>query len=85
MRVITVNCNGIRKKYKRLILEKLLFDLNIGICVLTETHLRKQELDQVKFTSYIVVSESCRVARNKIGGGVLIMVHPKISAVKHVK
>ena len=56
-------------------LAELLFKLNIGICIITETHLRKIEVDQLKFLHYVVISEHCRETEGRIGGGVIIIVH----------
>ena len=40
--VVCVNINGLRKKKKLVLLGKLMFDLWAGVCVVTETHLRKR-------------------------------------------
>ena len=72
---MVINCNGIRKRNKRIQLAELLYKLHIGICVITETHLRKIEVDQLKFLHYVVISEYCRETEGRIGGGVIIIVH----------
>ena len=70
---MVIFCNGIRSRRKRLQLAELLFKLHIGARVVTETHLRKEEMRQLKFLHYVVVNDFSRVAAGKIGGGVLIM------------
>ena len=70
---MVIYCNGIRSRRKRMQLAELLFKLHIGVRVVTETHLRKEEMKQLKFLHYVVVNDFSRVAAGKIGGGVLIM------------
>ena len=82
--VVCVNINGLRKKKKRALLGKLMFDLWAGVCVVTETHLRKPELDRVQIDHYHILADDCRPTPigERIGGGVLILVHNTLAAVK---
>ena len=75
--MLSLNINGLRTEQKRTTLGKLLFDLQIGVCVLTETHLRSEDLDDLSVTSYQIVADYCRPVPvgDKIAGGVLILVH----------
>ena len=60
----------------------MFFGHQIGVGVLTETHLRKSELGQVWFEHYAVLADSCRMGQKKIGGGVLFLAHHRLSAAK---
>ena len=71
LRVMVINCNGIRQKHRRLRLAALMFTLRVGICIITETHLRKVEVDQLKFKNYSVVADYSRETVGRIGGGSL--------------
>ena len=44
LRVVTVNWDGLRKRKRRLGLGHLIAFLMIGICEVTASHLRKEEL-----------------------------------------
>ena len=55
-------------------LEDLPYELRIGICVLTETHLRHHEVKRVNFRRFAKVGVYCRESEGKIGGGVMILV-----------
>ena len=69
--VVCVNINGLRRKKKRALLGKLMFDLWAGVCVVTETHLRKPELDRVQIDHYHILADDCRPTPigERIGGG----------------
>ena len=43
-RIVTININGLREENNILHLGRMLYTLKIGICIVTETHLRKEEL-----------------------------------------
>ena len=75
--MLSLNINGLRTDQKRTTLGKLLFDLQVGVCILTETHLRLEELDYLTIPSYQIVADYCRPVPmgEKIAGGVLILVH----------
>ena len=75
--MLSLNINGLRTEQKRTTLGKLLFDLQIGVCILTETHLRSEDLDNLSIPSYQIVADCCRPVPmgDKIAGGVLILVH----------
>ena len=80
MNVISLNVNGIRKKRKRLALERVLDELHISICVATETHLRKKDLKRTKFKNYTLMADFCRNPVGKIGGGSAIIVSNLVTA-----
>ena len=76
-----VNMNGLRKKRKRILLGKLMYDLWAGICVVTETHFRKPDLDQLAYDNYHILADYCRPVPlgERIGGGVVILAHNSLS------
>ena len=80
--VVCVNMNGLRKKKQRTLLGKLMFDLWAGVCIVTESHLRKPDLDKLAYSSYFMVADYCRPIPlgEKIGGGVVIIVHETVNA-----
>ena len=82
MNLVGINVNGVRKKRKRLLLEKLLADLTVGVCVLSETHLRKADLATFSIEHYRIFGDYCRPTPvgESIRGGVLILVHEAFSA-----
>ena len=82
MTMLTINANGIRTKRQRAFLGKILVDLRIGICVVTETHLRIKELKRIRMNDYVVLADSCRPTPvgDHIGGGVVILVHANFTA-----
>ena len=86
LRLVTVNCNGLRRRRRRLALGHLLAVLKVDICIITESHLRKGDLKMLKggdFPEYAVISSFCRKAKNrKIGGGVVIMAHTGLTVTK---
>ena len=74
--VVSVNISGLLTKKKRLLLGRSLEELQVGVCILIETHLRKSELNWLRVRGFHVVSEACRPTPKgvRIGGGVLILV-----------
>ena len=78
---VCINADGIRTQRKRLLLYKLLRDLQVALCVVTETHLREEELPKVRTPNYYRVAEFCREIPPGVrpGGGVLIMAHQNFS------
>ena len=56
----------------------------MGVCILTETHLRKRDLQFFKIANYDIVSDYCRDASKRIGGGVLIIAHKLCNIEKFV-
>ena len=48
LNVISVNANGLRKNRKRRLLRKLLKDLQVSLGIITETHLREEDLDEFR-------------------------------------
>ena len=73
-RLLAINCNDIRRKYRRMSPAKLFFNLKIGLGVLAETHLREGEIEHVRFSRYAIIAKNCLVTGNRKGGGVLIIV-----------
>ena len=82
MNVLSLNINGIRTGQTRTMLRKLLYDLQVGVCILTETHLREEDLEFLTTPNYLVVADHCRLTPvgDYIKGGVLILVHITIGA-----
>ena len=82
MNILTLNINGLRTKRKKTLLGKMLKDLQIGVCVLTETHLRKSDLEQIDYPQYSIIADHCRPTPEGewIKGGVLILVHINFTA-----
>ena len=84
-RILTINTNGLREKRNRLQLGRLLFNLQIRVCIITETHLREHELKWLKIPNYRIVTQYCRRVKSKIGGGVIILVHAAFNAKLNTK
>ena len=82
--VVGINANGIRSKRKRLLLHKLLIEIKAGVRIVTETHMRKSELRGLKIEDYYIQGQYCRDTPlgERIGGGVLILIHRGISTAK---
>ena len=61
-----------------------MYDLWAGACVVTETYLRQSELDRAQLGNYHILADDCRPTPlgDHIGGGVIIIVHNALSAVK---
>ena len=57
--MICVNINGLRQKRRRTLLGKLLHDLHAGICVVTETNLREEDLKTLDYDYYNVATDYC--------------------------
>ena len=85
--VVCVNMNGLRTKNKCITLGKLMFDLWAGVCIVTETHLREEELGRVRIEHYHTLADYCRPTPigERIGGGVIIIVHNTLTAIKENK
>ena len=47
--VININANGLRTKFRRDLLGKRLQNLQAGVGLITETHLRKPDLAWIKY------------------------------------
>ena len=84
LNVIAVNANGIRTARKKRLLRKLLRDLQVGLGIITETHLREEDLEGLRFRGYYRPAEYCREteAGRGIRGGVLILAHNRFSTGK---
>ena len=75
IRLVNINCNGLRSKRKKLALGSLLTLMKVGVCVVTESHLRLARVKSLQIPGYKVVANFCRLAPGrKIGGGVVILV-----------
>ena len=78
---MTINCNGLRSQRKKLALGSLLSLMKVGVCVVTESHLRPPKAKRLQIPGYKVVASFCRLAvGKKIGGGVLILVRTTLTA-----
>ena len=75
--VVCINPNGLRAQLKRDLLGKLLQDLQAGVGLITETHLRKPELKWIRYPTYNMVADYCRRVPmgQQIAGGVIILAH----------
>ena len=84
---VCVNMNGLRAKNKCVMLGKLMFDLWAGVCIVTETHLREEELGRVRIENFHTLADDCRPTPigERIGGGVIIIVHNTLTAIKENK
>ena len=72
---MNVNCNDIREKAGRFQLAEMLRKLKVGVCVLTETHLRLEEAEHLHFKYFAVVTGRRRTNVKQIAGGAMILVH----------
>ena len=84
---VCINANGLRKRRKRLMLYKMLHDLNVGLCLITETHLRESELSRVRTPGYYRATEHCQDAPLGTwpGGEILILAHQNFSTKREPK
>ena len=74
IRILNVNCEGLGKRRKQLALGEVLQALKIGVCVATESHLRKEDLGRIDIPGYAIVGNFCRKGLDmRIRGGVLIL------------
>ena len=71
VRVTTINVRGLKQPRKYESAKMLLSDLQIDVCVMTETHLNLQEVDDLHFPGYEVKGKSCR-AYSADGGAILL-------------
>ena len=80
--VVCINANGLRTQLKRDLLGKLLQDLQAGVGLITETHLRKPELQWIRYPTYNMVADYCRRAPmgQQIAGGVIILARRDFAA-----
>ena len=80
--LVCINANGLRTKRKKTCLSKLLKDLKAGICVVTETHLRKRDLKYLKIDHFVLVADYRRPTPigGHIYGGSVILVHENFTA-----
>ena len=79
-----VNINGLRKEQKRILLGKLTYDIWAGVCVVTETHLKKADLGQLAYDNYRIMADFCRPTPigERIGRVVVILAHNSLSSEK---
>ena len=80
--MVHLNANGLRTDSQRTFLGKLLVDLQVGICIVTESHLRKRDLKKLRYKNYVVLADSCRPIPlgEHAAGGVVILVHANFTA-----
>ena len=79
-RLATINANGLRENARKDALAAFLIDFYINICVVSETHLRSDDITGVKKYfldyGYTVEAHCCReTGGGRIRGGVIILVH----------
>ena len=60
LRIVSINVRGLRVKEKRAALLALLVELKVGICVFTETHLKKRDVKQLYSPRCQVANQDCR-------------------------
>ena len=81
LRALTINCNGIRSKRRRLALGHLSTPKRIGVCVVTESHLRRKDFRRLVIPGFVAVASLCRKADGKrIRGGAAILIDESMSA-----
>ena len=78
LNLVTINVNGLRTKLKKDLLGKLLIDLQVGVCIKTDSHLGKPEVKDIQYPKYNVLVDT--PVGEPIKGGVLILVHANFSA-----
>ena len=52
LHIMSINANRLRTKIKRDLLGKLLIDLQVGVGLIAETHLRTADLSWIKYPQY---------------------------------
>ena len=76
---MTLNVNGLRQEDKILLLGSFLVETRVGILILTETHLTKDEARTIRIPSYYVANECSLIPdRSQMRGGVVILAHKDI-------
>ena len=75
LRTLNINCNGTRRKAKRVELAELLRNMKIGARVVARTHLGTEDIEHLNFKYYATAIEWCRKNAQEIGGGVLVLAH----------
>ena len=68
LRVMSVNCDGIGKKGKRLALCDLPQTMQIRVCVVAGGHSRKRDPKPVRIPGLEVVADCCRIAYRRRKG-----------------
>ena len=73
--ILNLNIKSLRTGQKRTALDKLPSDLQIEVCVLSETHVRLGNLDFLNIPDYQIIADYCRrtPAGDYITGGVHIL------------
>ena len=81
LRILNVNCNGLRKRKRGLALGRHLASLRVGLCLATESHLRKMELEIARIPGYELIASFCRVDEGRrVVGGALFLVAAVLKA-----
>ena len=78
--IVTININGIREKRKKIALGRALCAVQAAVCVVTEAHIREEDLETIKIPNYKVITHCCREVETRLGGGVVISVHKNYKA-----
>ena len=73
--VVCINVNGLREEGNRKTLRKLLRDLQVGVAILSKTHLRKADLKRMNYPNYHIKAKFCSktLIGERIDGGVVIL------------
>ena len=66
VRMLTINCGGIRERRRGLRLADLLHEFRIVICGLAETHLRREAVGMYRFKLYDIVANCGREAEGRV-------------------
>ena len=80
IRIVTLNIRGLRDPHKVEALKQMLHDLDVGIGVITETHLSDREVDRLVIPGYKIKNRDCRP--DAAQGGVIILVRTGIACIK---
>ena len=67
--ILTSNCKGMRTRRKRIHSGQALYKLKVGLCVVVETLLRKDEVGKLPSQGYEVEADTCRGEVARIGRG----------------
>ena len=83
VRMLTVNCNSLRKRKQILALGHLLANVKARECVATESHLRRKDPEEVAirgFEAVAIPTPPCRKAEGvPMTGGVSILATTKLT------
>ena len=80
IRILTINVRGLREDQKVEELKQVLFDFQVGVGIITETHLSKKEADALNIPGFRVENSDARP--DDIYGGVCILVADSVVCTK---